>query len=115
MSLAALRGSIALRLLVALFVCLIVADGAMEGHCDSPRTSSATASAIAGDAGAGRSPDACATMCVPDCYCCARGVEPSIVMALPEAEPAGPVPDAVRPAAPEGVRPLPYRPPLPPA
>ena len=106
----AFRASIVLRLLAALFVCLIVADLAAEGHCDGPLAPARSLSALS--PATATTDDACDQACVPDCYCCAGGVEHATVIVLIEAEPADRAVAPAPPSVPNGVRPLPYHPPL---
>lgn len=110
MGLAAFRASIMLRLVAALFVCLIVADVAAQGHCDSLAASRAV---FALASSAATTTDACGQICVPDCYCCAGGVEHATVVVLTGGGRAERPAELAPPSAPDGVRPLPYRPPLP--
>lgn len=110
MVLAAFRVSIVLRVLAGLFVCLIVADVAAQGHCDELLTPSGSALALS--AGTATTTDACSQVCVPDCYCCAGGVEHATVVTLTGAGRAERAAELAPPSAPVGVRPLPYHPPL---
>jgi hypothetical protein len=110
MALATFRASIVLRLVAALFVCLIVADVASEGHCDERLTPSRSILTLSNSASTPT--DACGEVCVPDCYCCAGGVEHATVVVLTGAGRAERAAALAPPSAPDGVRPLPYHPPL---
>jgi hypothetical protein len=70
------------------------------------RTVMAAASSPAADA------DPCGSTCVPDCYSCARSEEASFVLFELGAQVIGTAFAAPEPCATEGVRPLPYHPPL---
>jgi hypothetical protein len=108
--LAALRASTVLRILAALFVCLIVADVAAEGHCDERLAPSRSVLTFSNSTTAPT--DACGQVCVPDCYCCAGGVEHATVVVLTGAGRAERAAESAPPSAPDGVRPCPYHPPL---
>jgi hypothetical protein len=110
MPLAALRASIMLRILAALFVCLIVADVAAEGHCDERLAPSLSVLTLSSSTAT--TTDACGQVCVPDCYCCAGGVEHATVVVLTGVGRAERSTELAAPSAPDGVRPLPYHPPL---
>lgn len=99
------------RLLAALFVCLIVSDLTLDVGCDGPPPTTASGVAITG-APIDHDRDACAPLCVADCYCCSRSVSPSLTVVLPEASPSAPVPAFSPMPSPDGVRPVPYHPPL---
>lgn len=100
-----------IRLLAALFVCLIVSDLTLNVGCDGPPSTTASGVAITG-APIGQESDPCAPFCVADCYSCSRAVAESLTVVLPEVGPSVPLP-AFRPMAPPVVvQPVPYRPPL---
>jgi hypothetical protein len=94
-----------------LFVCLIVSDLAWDASCDD-RSVSATSGVAVSVTPADHNRDACAPLCVADCYCCSRSVSPSLIVVLPEAGPLAPVPAFSPTPSPDGVRPVPYHPPL---
>lgn len=56
--------------------------------------------------------DPCDAGCVPDCYCCSQSVTRGPAVLPPDAGPVTPTPPLLPAAAPAGVRPVPYRPPL---
>lgn len=56
--------------------------------------------------------DPCSTGCVPDCYCCSQSVTRGPAVLPPDAGPATVTLPLLLSAAPAGVRPVPYRPPL---
>lgn len=99
------------RLLAALFVCLIVSDLAWDASCDERSVSAAGGVAVT-TTPADHDRDACAPLCVADCYCCSRSVSPSLTVVLPEAGPSAPVPAFSPTAPPDVVQSVPYHPPL---
>jgi hypothetical protein len=94
-----------------LFVCLIVADVTMDGACDGLAQSAAGGITITSGPFDGGS-DACAPLCVADCYCCSRSVTASLTVLRTEAGPSATVPAFSPTAPPDGVHPVPYHPPL---
>ena len=111
MALATVRASIVLRLVAALFVCQIVADVTAGGHCDDRLAPSRSVLTLSSST-ATTTTDACGQVCVPDCYCCAGGVEHATVVVLTGAGRAERSAELAPPSASDGVHPLPYRPPL---
>ncbi len=98
-----------LRLVAVVLVCVLVGDIVSGAHCDDTTSSSTTASLSQTP----ESPaDACASVCVPDCYCCARGIEVPLVLVLPFVGIAALMPVPTVPSPPDGVSRLPYHPPL---
>lgn len=97
--------------MAALFVCLIVSDLAWDVGCDELSVSAAGGVAVT-TTPADQDRDACAPLCVADCYCCSRSVSPSLTVVLPEAGPSAPVSVFSPMPSPDGVRPVPYHPPL---
>ena len=80
-------------------------------HCDASVLSFG-GQGVVGAASQSNGGDACATICVADCFCCSRTEQASVFDLRPRVEP--PAPCAVggfsRPAS--GIRPIPYHPPL---
>ena len=102
-----------MRLVAVLCAALGFADLALDAGCDPLSAPGATDGVVtAPDGSADAGDERCATACVPDCFCCSRtlvrgsAIMPAtlgLVTATPEAAPT---------AAPAGVRPVPYHPPL---
>lgn len=57
-------------------------------------------------------PDACMPVCVPDCFCCSRLVVAGAVLLPAQPAPQQADPEAPLGHIPDGVRPVPYHPPL---
>lgn len=98
----------------ALLVLLtITADILADSRCHPPARVHGPA-ALAGPSSLPPSTerDPCATGCVPDCYCCSQSVTRGPAILPPDAGPVMPTLPLLIPAAPAGVRPVPYRPPL---
>jgi hypothetical protein len=98
------------RVLAGVFVFAILADLAFDGSCD--RISAATASGASLAPFATGSPDACVNGCVPDCFCCAPAVTHGLSVLPPDSGPATSAGLLPLDAAPVGVHPVPYHPPL---
>jgi hypothetical protein len=105
-----LRHRAALRLLAALLVCLILTDLTLDASCDAPPSQSSAGVALS-DPG-GSASDACAPLCVPDCYCCSRGVAAAAALALPDTGPMTMAPPSTPVGSPDGVHSVPFHPPL---
>ncbi|MCC6178191.1 MAG: hypothetical protein IT305_23045 [Chloroflexi bacterium] len=97
--------------MAALFVCLIVSDLTLDVGCDGPPPTAMSGVAIA-RATNDHDNDACAPLCVADCYCCSRTVAALLTVVLPEVGGSVTLP-AFSPTAPPDVVPaVPYHPPL---
>ena len=105
-----LRHRVALRLLAALLVCLILTDLTLDASCDASPPQP-FAGVVLSDGG-GSAADACAPVCVPDCYCCSRGVATAPALALPDQGPMTLAPPSPPVASPDGVHSVPFHPPL---
>jgi hypothetical protein len=97
--------------LAALLLAVVCADVTLGAACDpvgfpGPAPASAVLSADTGFA------DACASFCVPDCFCCSRSETAGPALILPglDALARAPSPDPV--PVPAVVRPVPEPPPL---
>jgi hypothetical protein len=99
------------RLLAMLFVCLIVSDLTLDVGCDGPPPTATGGVAIA-QASNDHDNDACAPICVADCYCCSRTVAASLTAVLPEVGPSVTLPAFSPTAPPDVVQSVPYHPPL---
>lgn len=99
------------RLVAALFVCLIVSDLTLDVGCDGPPPTATSGVAIA-QASDDHDNDACAPLCVADCYCCSRTVAASLTAALPEVGPSVILPAFCPTAPPDVAQSVPYHPPL---
>lgn len=99
------------RLLAMLFVCLIVSDLAWDVSCDQLSVPAGGGGAVT-TAPPDHDGDACAPLCVADCYCCSRGLSATVVMVMPAIGSATLAVALAPDAAPDGVRPIPYHPPL---
>lgn len=101
------------RFVAVLFAALAFADLALDAGCDPLSLPTARASVVAArDAASGSADEPCGTVCVPDCFCCSRTLVGGLAvvpttLGLVTAAPEGPPP-----AAPVGVHPVPYHPPL---
>jgi hypothetical protein len=99
------------RLVAALLVCLIVSDLTLDVGCDGPPPTATSGVTIA-QASNDQDRDACAPICVADCYGCSRTVAASLTAVLPEVG-AWVLLPAFRPTAPpDVVQSVPYHPPL---
>lgn len=99
------------RLVAALFVCLIVSDLTLDVACDGPAPTTASGVTITQSSNhQGR--DACAPLCVADCYCCSRTVAASLTAVLPEVGASVILPAFSPTAPPDVVQSVPYHPPL---
>lgn len=98
------------RISAMLLLAAICADVA-NVHCDEASLPAGDAN-LAVSAPEADSADSCATVCVPDCFCCTRTEQARVVEWLPQREFVAlqPVDACLRPAA--GTIPLPYHPPL---
>ena len=96
--------------LAAIFVCLIVTDLALDARCDDGPLGSYASATVSNAAGVNA--DACASGCVPDCYCCAQTLPTATLPAPSAGEPVGVVVARNPTRPPDGVSPLPYHPPL---
>lgn len=105
-----LRHRVALRLLAALLVCLILTDLTLDASCDVLPSQPSAGIALSGPGGSAS--DACAPLCVPDCYCCSRGVAAAAILALPDTGPTTMAPPNTPDASPDGVHSVPFHPPL---
>lgn len=103
-----------IRPLACLFVFAILADLACDGNCDGALALPASAASVAASGDLG-SQDACARGCVPDCFCCSQSIARGQAVLPPDAGPVRPSRPLRATRGPEGVRPVPYRPPLLPA
>lgn len=94
--------------IAALMLLLVIAADLSDDACHPLPHGRTQATSISG-ALAG---DACASACVPDCYCCSTI---SVTVAYVPQQATGAATPLLAPAArsyPPGVRPLPYHPPL---
>ena len=99
------------RLLALLLAAVVCADMTLDAACD-PIDVPGPASAVAALAAHTGSADACASFCVPDCFCCSRSETASPALTLPPltvlAQALSPNPASV----PAVVRPVAEPPPL---
>jgi hypothetical protein len=89
----------------------ITADIVADSRCHPPAHIQAR-EVLRGPAPSAANQDPCRTGCVPDCYCCSQSVTRGPAVLPPDAGPATVTLPLLLPAAPAGVRPVPYRPPL---
>ena len=104
------RISVGGRFVALLLLCLISADAALDAACDpivGPRDAAQTVSA-AGSTG----DEPCATSCLPDCFCCSRSLTAAAVVLPGSTGPIALRAEKAAPQVPQGVRPVPYHPPL---
>jgi hypothetical protein len=99
------------RLVVLLLAAVLCADASLDAACDpldllAPVSASMTLSANTG------STDACASFCVPDCFCCSRSETAGPALTLPALTALAQVPFAVPAFVPAVVRSVLEPPPL---
>jgi hypothetical protein len=106
------RRRAAIRLAACLLLVAIGADLAADARCDAASPLAGSSSVRTGEQPPGSSGDACAPVCVPDCFCCSRSLAaaPLIVPPAPVALSSLDVPAKER--WPEGVRRVLDHPPL---
>jgi hypothetical protein len=104
------RRASSIRVLALAFAYLILADLSQDGNCDRFLASGATGLTISAAAQSGTA-DACLGQCVPDCFCCSRGLAAGQSVLPPSPSPGVPAAQAAGLAAPAGILPLPYHPP----
>ncbi len=93
-----------------ILVGLIGFDVALDAACDPlPLRGGPLALTAARTAGS----EFCASLCVPDCFCCSRAPGAVTFALTPAPGAVVPVPSPLSEPAPTGVRPVPYHPPLP--
>jgi hypothetical protein len=98
-----------LRGAALLLLCVISTDGALDANCD-PLPQARDGVTIGMRAAGTQEP--CAPECTPDCFCCSRSLAARPAFSLPGGGTAAQTTEPAAPAVPQGVRPVPYRPPL---
>jgi hypothetical protein len=97
------------RLVALLLAAVVCADVTLDAACDPiglPGPASVAFSANTGSAGA------CASFCVPDCFCCSRSETAGPALILPALTALAQVPSPTPAFVPAVVRPVPEPPPL---
>jgi hypothetical protein len=107
-----LRDGAGLRLVALLLMALVCADLALGAACEAVRLPGAGEAPIVADAGAERSADACAGVCVPDCFCCLRSETAVATTTVPPLVLVSEAPDQGPDSVTAVVRPVPELPPL---
>jgi hypothetical protein len=100
------------QILPAMLLLGVIGADIVGGRCDLPQAAGWARTAPAATVACSTEADACVAGCVPDCFSCSRS-EPAAPVAV-GCGPARPVPVFVEPETRvrDGVRPLPYHPPL---
>ena len=99
------------RLVALLLAAVVCADITLGAGCDPVELPGPTSGTEAVSA-YGESADACATFCIPDCFCCSRSETASAALTLPPLTATAKAP-APRPGSVSAVvRPVPEPPPL---
>ena len=97
------------RVTACLLVALIAADLATDAQCDGVRLSAGESVARSVPS---RTADACDTLCVPDCFCCARSLAAGAAAVPPHPGPLTQSLVTVAASGSPGVRPVADPPPL---
>jgi hypothetical protein len=101
------------KLLALLFLSVSCGDLALDAGCDPLPIQAGPVSAVVEAPTAPESgEDRCATVCVPDCFCCSRTLVRGQVVPPAAARRVTAAPEAAPLPVPGGVRPVPYHPPL---
>jgi hypothetical protein len=97
-----------LKLVAVLLISLASADLAFDAGCDPLPTGSATSVLAAED----EDGENCGSSCAADCFCCTIVTAASVNPSLPALESLEGTLRFAQAQAPDGVRPVPYHPPL---
>lgn len=100
------------RLVAVVLLALIGADFVSDATCDLPEPLAAEAAVLTPPAGGAATPEACADVCIPDCFCCARSVAPGEPLVPPAPVPLASLAPATVLRGPDGFRLVVDRPPL---
>ncbi len=100
------------RLVALLLAAVVCADVTLDAGCDPVDLPGSALGATAVSAGDSSSADACASFCVPDCFCCSRSETASPALTLPALTALAQAPSASPVSVPAVVLPVPEPPPL---
>lgn len=102
-----------LRAAACLLLAAISLDLAADTSCDAPPPLGSTLAVLAGEAGPAGDGEACAPVCVPDCFCCSRSVPATAVIVPPAPVLLSTLDRPARERGAGGFRPVVDHPPLP--
>lgn len=98
------------RLVAVLLAAVVLGDVRLDAACDPIAAPGPRSAAVSAVDGAGH--DACAGVCVADCFCCSRSEASGPVPVVPPPAPVSAAAPLPADSAPDGVRPVPELPPL---
>jgi len=105
-------GRVAIRLTAGLLLVAIGADLAADARCDATTPLAGSLSVRTEERDPRTSGDACAPVCVPDCFCCSRSTAASAAVFPADLGPLVVLDTPLVHLPSEGVVPLVYHPPL---
>jgi hypothetical protein len=107
-----LRGGAGPRIVALLLVALVCADVALDAGCEPAPVPAGGATTALANAGPDSPADACAEVCVPDCFCCSRSESPGATPTLPPPAQTAEAPESPRASLTPLCLPVPELPPI---